>query len=178
MKLKTWKLRVVWFVVWLYSFSIFIFCTHFLYSNLAFIFFVSIYFFAWYHFLLCLPFTFFFDNQQHRERERERERERVLWCDKSVIVRPTNLIFLRKMSQYSFLRKWKHQKIVFIFVFKSFFFFFEYWKWKMKNEKWKLNTNTKPNKFFSSRSHKKLKMNTKYTSLLLKQKKPWNLEKQ
>ena len=112
-------LGLVWFVLRLYSFSIFISCTHFL--------FLSIFLFG-IIFCFVFPFIFlflFYDNHQ------QIERESVLWCDKSVVVGPTCLIFFffTKMSLYLFLRKWKHQKAVFSF-FKSYFF----WILKMKIE--------------------------------------------
>ena len=143
-----------------FLFSIFIFCTHFLYSNLVLIF-VFIYFFVWHHFLFCLPlhffFFFFYDNHQ------QRESKSVLRYDKSVIVELTDLIFFTKISLYSFSRKWIYQKVVFSFCIQILFFY-------IKNEN-KIQIQSQ-NKFFSGRSNKKLKMNTKYTFLLLKPNRP------
>ena len=114
-------LGLVWFVLRLYSFSIFISCTHFLFLSI---------FFVWYHFLLCLSLHFFLFIFLFYDNHQQIERECVLWCDKSVVVGPTYLIFFfTKMPLYLFSRKWKHQKVVFSF-FKSYFF----WILKMKIE--------------------------------------------
>ena len=112
------------------SFSILKFCNYFL--------FLSIFLFD---IIFCFVFLFTFFLWQPPTNKKS-----VLWCDKSVIVESTDFFSFTKMPLYSFLRKWKYQKVLFNFCIQIYLF------WILK---WKLNTNTKPNKFLNSESHKK-----------------------
>ena len=71
-----------------------------------------------------------------------------------------------KISLYLFLRKWKHQKVVFSFCIQILFFLL----------KMKLNANKKLNNFFSSESHEKTENDYRIHHFLLKPNRPKSQE--
>ena len=98
----------------LYSFSILKSCTNFLFPSFFFLFGIIFYF------VFLFIFFFFYDNHQQRERERER----------SVIMGPTDLIFLWKCHCIHFQENETRKKVIFIFCIQILFFF------NTKNENW------------------------------------------
>ena len=107
------------FIIWTHFFWLFKSCIHFFYpTNFMFaIIFGSSF---------CLLFFFFFLIYIFQLKI-QHNWECVFWWGKLVLVEPIYLIFFfknffMKISLYLFLRKWKHQKVVFSFCIQILFF--------------------------------------------------------
>ena len=132
----------------LYSLSIFIFCTNFLFP---FMFLFGIFFY------FVFPLIFFYDNHQQRERERERER--------LVILGPIDLIFKKKKNEnvnVFICKKMKTLKSWIHFLYSNLFFL-------TKNKNW---IQIQSQISFLVWVPQKLKINIKYTTFLLKPTRP------